>query len=95
MKSKPGIPDPFSPEAIRRAEKSMEDRPREKYLTILADDCHVTQIVYGNNKHPSWIPKKDETFSFNWVVASNSSFVVVQSGLNNYIFEVSKVLVSE
>ncbi len=87
--------DPYSPEAIKRAEANVEALPKEKSLTIIADDCHVTEIVYGNNKHPSWIPKNGEIFPFSWVVSQNESFVVVQSGLNNYIFEAAKVKVTE
>lgn len=88
-------PDQFSPEAIKRAEASIHKMPKDKSLTIIADDCNVTQIIYGNNRHPSWVPKKDEVFPFSWVVSQNDSYVVVQSGLNNYIFEAAKVKVNE
>lgn len=52
----------------------------------LKNDSNVTQIVFGG-KPTVWIAKKDEVFSYNWIVAKTPHYTVVQSGLNNYIFE--------
>ncbi len=50
----------------------------------------VTQSVYGGKIH-IWTALKGQEFGFNYINSRCDSYIVVQSGLNNYIFETSAV----
>lgn len=52
---------------------------------ILTDDCHVSQVTFGNQIN--WIMKKGEKFIYGFIKQANNSFTLFQNGLNLYVFE--------
>ncbi len=59
----------------------------------IAAGCQVTMTTYGGKQ--VWTTKAEEWFEFSFIVARNEGYMVVQSGLNYYVFEAAKVLETE
>jgi hypothetical protein len=64
----------------------------EQSLTLLADS-RVSMLTFGGKQF--WTAKAGEDFPFSFVVEANPAYVVVQSGLNFYIFETAQVKFAE
>lgn len=69
------------------AEKARHAQP-EQSLTLTAD-CRISMLTFGGKQF--YTMKKGEYYPFSFVCEVNDSYVVVQSGLNFYVFERNKI----
>ncbi len=52
-------------------------------------DCRAMTVTFGGKQ--AWTLKAGEKFYYNFVLEKNTSFTVVQSGLNYHVLETSAI----